>query len=83
VAAIAILVALIIIALALLALIIHVLVLQSQMDASLLRLTALILMYYRLQKISTCQKRNSTGNDDSDWFEWFQGWLEKPAQAGH
>ena len=83
VAAIAILVALIIIALALLALIIHVLVLQSQMAASLRRLTALILMYYRLQNISTCQKDDSTGDDDSEWFEWFQGWLEKPTQPAH
>ena len=78
-----ILVALIVIAVALLVTLIDMVTLASEMDASQRRLAALVLMYYRLQKISTCKKKDQPGDDDSDWFEWFGGWLENPTHFGH
>jgi hypothetical protein len=78
-----ILVALIVIALALFALVIHVATLISQMDATERRLAAAILMYYRLQKISTCEKTDPSAGDDSGWFEWYFDWLDKPLPSGH
>lgn len=80
-AAIAILVTLIVIALALLASILHVLNLQSQMNASQRRLAALILMYYRLQQISTCRKEDSDADDDSEWFKSFFDRLNNPLRS--
>jgi hypothetical protein len=77
-AAIAILIALVVMALALLALILHLLNLQSQMNAAQRRLAALILMYYRLQQISTCRKEDSDADDDSEWFKSFFDRLNDP-----
>ena len=75
-ALIAILVGLIVVALALLGLIMQVVSLQSQMDASQRRLALLILIYYRLQRISTCQKEQAELEDEWDWFEQFLGDLD-------
>jgi hypothetical protein len=68
-------VGLIILALALFALLIHGINLVSQMDAAEKRLAGLVLMYYRLQQISTCKKQGSDAQDDFDWYHWLFDWL--------
>ncbi len=74
---------LIILALALYAVLIYAINLVSQMDAAEKRLTALVLMYYRLQQISTCKKQGSDAQDDCDWYKWLFDWLEKPKISQH
>jgi uncharacterized FlaG/YvyC family protein len=82
-AALAILVGLIVIALALLALNIYMFNLLSRMEAAEKRLAALILMYYRLQQISTCKKEGADADDDSSWFDSLFDWLENPEVSHH
>ena len=81
-AALAILIGLIIVALALAALIAYVASLVSLMNASQARLAALILMYYRLQWISTCEKMSGAGHSDAGWFKWLFDWVDKPKVLG-
>jgi hypothetical protein len=76
-------VGLIILALALFALLILGITLVSQMDAAEKRLVALVLIYYRLQQISTCKKQGSDAQGDFDWYDWLFDWLEKPKIPRH
>lgn len=76
-------VGLFIIALALFAVLIRAINLVAQMDAAEKRIAALVLMYYRLQQISTCKKEGSDAEDDSPWYDWFFDWLEKPEVSQH
>jgi len=77
-AATVILVSLIVIALALLALLVRIVALQAEMNASQRRLTALVLIYYRLQQISTCRREDLEADEDGEWFKSFFDWMNDP-----